>query len=275
MTLGSELREQGRGVAGALIVLGVSFAYTIETWWLAAEISTTRLVGFVIFGLAFVLPVTRAVGFREEDESATDVTGRTSPLYVEFAEVVFQGLFAGYGLLFLLGVLDLNVPPAVFVKTGLIQVVPLAFGAALANELLSGEQEEVPEAPFPRSIGVFAIGAIFFAAPVAPTEEVQILAVRSGWVRIGTLLVVTLLVTYLILYELEFRGQSLRLAGRSRLWQVGQTCLVYTIGLVVGVSLLLVLGDTGSDPVTVWVQKSVVLGFPSAVGASAARVVIA
>ena len=38
MSVVSEIREQGRGMAGALLVLGISFAYTIETWWLAVEI---------------------------------------------------------------------------------------------------------------------------------------------------------------------------------------------------------------------------------------------
>lgn len=273
MSVVAELREQGRGVAGALLVLGISFTYTIETWWLAAEISTVHLVGFVAVGLALVLPVTRSVGFRDEDSRDTDSSER-SPVWVEFAEVVFQSLFAGYGMLFLLGIIDLGTPQLMMIKIGLVQVVPLAFGAALANELLSGEQEG-PEASFPHSLGIFALGAVFFAAPIAPTEEVVILAVHAGWLRLGTLLLVTLFVTYLMLYELEFRGQSNRLRGRSRWRQLGQTCMVYTVGLTVAVGLLLMIGNVDGDPVSILIQKSIVLGFPTAVGASGARVVIA
>lgn len=273
MSVLAELREQGRGVAGALLVLGVSFAYTIEAWHLAVEISTVHLVGFVVVGLALVVPVTRAVGFREEDTDDPDAPGR-SPVWVEFAEVVFQGLFAGYGMLFLLGILELRLPLSTIIRTGLIQVVPLAFGAALANELLSGDHDEIPEVSFPQSLGVFATGAVFLAAPIAPTDEVGILAIETGWVRLGAVLVVTLLMTYLVLYQLEFRGQSARLNDASGWWQLGQACMVYAVGLAVAVGLLLAIGDAAGDPFPIWVQKSILLGFPAAVGTSAARVVV-
>jgi putative integral membrane protein (TIGR02587 family) len=273
MSVFAELREQGRGVAGALLVLGVSFAYTIEVWHLAVEISTVHLVGFVVVGLALVVPVTRAVGFREGDGEGPGTPDR-SPVWVEFAEVVFQGLFAGYGMLLLLGVLDLRLPVSTVVRAGLVQVVPLAFGAALANELLSGEQDEIPEASFPRSLGVFATGAVFLAAPIAPTEEVGVLALEAGWLRLGAVLLVSLLMTYLVLYELEFRGQSARLNDGSWWWQLGQACMVYAVGLAVAVGLLLAIGDVNGDPFPIWVQKSIVLGFPAAVGTSAARVVV-
>jgi putative integral membrane protein (TIGR02587 family) len=273
MNVFDELREQGRGVAGALLVLGVSFAYTMEVWWLAAEISAVRLVGFAVVGLALVVPVTRGVGFRTEGGDAGSAT--RSPLWVEFAEVVLQGLFAGYAMLLLLGVIDLDSPPLLAVKTGLLLVVPLAFGAALANELLSGEQEEMPEASFPVNLGVFTVGAVFIAAPIAPTDELAVLAARSGWVNAGAILLATLTLTHLMLYELDFRGQADRLQGRSRWRQLGQACLVYALALVVAVGLLLALGDTGGDPLPTWVQKSVVLSLPTGIGASAARVVIA
>jgi len=93
-------------------------------------------------------------------------------VYVEVAEVVFQGFLVAFAALALLGVLDLTDPLPVVVRTILVQVVPLAFGASLANELLSGDQEEISEASFPASLGVFALGAVFFAAPIAPTNEV-------------------------------------------------------------------------------------------------------
>ena len=42
-------------MAGALLVLGISFAYTIETWWLAVEISPAHLVGFVVVFAPWVM----------------------------------------------------------------------------------------------------------------------------------------------------------------------------------------------------------------------------
>jgi len=253
-------------MAGALLVLGVSFAYTIETWWLAVEVSATRLVAFVAVGLTIVVPLTRAVGFRDDDDR--------SPTYVEAAEVVFQSFFVAFVTLSLLGMLDFGGPAPVLVRTVLVQVVPLAFGAALANEFLSGEQEEISEASFPTSLGVFALGAVFLAAPIAPTEEVAVLAARASWLRIAAILLVSLLVTYLVLYELQFRGQSDRTEQLSQHRQFGQTFLLYAVGLFVAAGLLLAFGHTGDSPLATVVRQTIVLGFPAAVGASAARVVL-
>lgn len=280
MELGAELREQGRGMAGALLVLGISFAYTVETWRLAVDIPVAHLIGFVVAGLAMVVLITRSVGFRSEEGAeagGTDTGLRRnggSPLWVESAEIVFQSLFIGYSTLALLGVIDLRTPVPVVVRIGLIQVVPLAVGAALANELLSGDQEEIPEAGFPQNLGVFALGAIFFAAPIAPTGEIGLIAAQIDWTRVGVLLVVTLSVAYLMLYELEFRGQSRRLQGRSRWRRVGQTSIVTSVGLLVAFGLLIAIGGIESEPVATWARRTVVLAFPATVGASGARVVL-
>jgi len=85
---------------------------------------------------------------------------------------------------------------------------------------------------------------------------------------------VTLIVTYLMLYELEFRGQSRRLQGRSHWRQAGQSCVVYAVGLLVALWLLIALGGIESEPFATWVRRTVVLAFPAAIGASGARVVL-
>lgn len=270
MSAVGEVREQGRGVAGALLVLGVALTYTMEAWWLGLQVPAVHLVAYVGVGLALALLVTRTVGFRDEED---DEAGH-SPFWVEFLEVVFQSLLAGYGLLFLLGIVSLSDPASLVVRTGLVHVVPLAFGASLANELLGGDQTDVAERAFPGNLAVFAIGAVFVAAPIAPTGEVDVLAARAGWLRLAAVLVVTLLVAYGILYELEFRGQSRRLEGRSRAWLLAQSCLVYAVAVLVGLALLLATNDLANDPVSTWIQQTIVLAFPASIGAGGARVVI-
>lgn len=67
------LRTQGRGVTGALLVVGVATLYTMETWWIARVLPTTHLLAYALGGLAVVFLPTREVGFREDDD------GRSSP----------------------------------------------------------------------------------------------------------------------------------------------------------------------------------------------------
>lgn len=270
MSAVGELREQGRGVVGALLVLGVALTYTMEAWWIGVQVSTLHLLAYVVLGLTLALAATRTVGFRDEDD---DEVGR-SPFWVEFAEVVFQSLLAGYGMLFLLGVVTLDDPLSFVVRIGLITVVPLAFGASLANELLGDDQTDLPERAFPGNLAVFAIGAVFVAGPIAPTDEIDLLAARAGWLRLAAVLAATLLVTYVTLYTLEFRGQSRRLEGRSRSLLVGQTCLVYALAVLVGFGLLWATNDLTADPLSTWVQQTIVVAFPASIGAGGARVVI-
>jgi uncharacterized membrane protein len=173
-----ELFEQGREMAGALIVLGVSFMYTNEAWRLAMQLPAVELVAFVVVGLVLVVPVVRSVGFRSADAEGE---GRDrTPLWIRFGELLFQSLVITFVTLFLLGVVTLDQSLGRVARTVLVFVVPLAFGAALANELLSGDQDEFSESGFPRSLGVFALGTIFFTAPIAPTEEVTSIAGGLG-----------------------------------------------------------------------------------------------
>ncbi|WP_255196187.1 DUF2391 family protein [Halorarius litoreus] len=238
---------------------------------LAGEAPTGHLVAFLVVGLGLVIPIIRSVGFRDEEQDASS----RSSMWVEFAEVVFQSYVAGYGVLLLLGIVGPGTPTSVVVRAGLLQVVPLAFGAGLANGVLSGGQDELSARNFPHNLGIFTLGAVFFAAPIAPTDEVDLIAAGSRWVRIGVILLITLVVVYLVLYELEFRGQAGRLHGLSPWQQVEQTCVVYAVALLVGAGLLVVLGGSGSLQFDTVVRQTIVLAFPTAIGASAAQVVLA
>lgn len=66
------MREQGRGMAGALLVLGISFAYTIETWWLAVETSAIHLIGFIAWQAAMTSEVADPVATIETVETRED-----------------------------------------------------------------------------------------------------------------------------------------------------------------------------------------------------------
>lgn len=275
--LATELREQGRGVVGALLVVGLSAMFTVETWWAGWQLPGLHLVAYAVVGLAVVLVVTRNVGFRSAD-GGEQPAGRRGPwpeVVTDFFEVVVQSFVAAYGYFLLFGVIEPTESATVVARLGLVQVVPLGFGASLANQVLSGDGGGATPGSFAGALAVFALGATFLAAPIAPTEEVEILAANAGWLRLGAVVVVTLGVTYLTLYELEFRGQQQRLEGVGRVSRWGQTAVVYAVGCTVAFGLLATFGHFGGQPAVVWVQKTVVLGLPASVGASAARVVLA
>lgn len=309
----TELREQGRGVVGALLVVGVSTLYTVETWWAGWQLSSLHIVAYAVVGLAVVLAITRNVGFRDESgggqsgsgsgqsaggqsssaqrgagegtsdggggqESSTDeqVQGRQGSwwaIVTDFFEILVQSFVAAYVFFLLFGLIELREPVSVVARLGLVQVVPLGFGASLANQVLTGS--EGGQAPsFTTGLAVAALGATFIATPIASTGEVVILAADAGWLRLAAVVVATLVVTKLMLYELEFRGQKHRIEGVGRMSQWAETAVVYAVATTVSFGLLAMFGQLEGWNLLVWVQKTVVLVFPASIGGSAARVVL-
>ncbi|MFC4450664.1 DUF2391 family protein [Halorussus aquaticus] len=269
-----ELREQGRAIVGALLVVGTTFMYTMETWWWGWVLPTTHLLVYAVVGLGVVLAITRKVSFRRTDatggEGAKEAIRRT---VTDFAELVLQSFTAAYIVLFVFGVVELGDSLIVIARLGLVEVVPLGFGAALANEVLQGD-ERATRRSVTTTVAIYSIGAVFIAGGISPTQEIELIAAYMEWEHAAVLVLLSLLVSYLMLYELGLQGERNRLQQRTKVWQVGQAFLVYAVSLVVGTGLLAAFGHFRDAPLSVMVQLIVVVSFVSSIGASAAEVVI-
>lgn len=273
------LRNQVRGITGALVVSGLTVLLTMETWWLAWERPASHLLAYAVVGLLVVLLVTRSIGFRIETEGGDGPQYDPVRLGTDFAELVLQSVVAALVVLVVYGVVDAGTPVHVAARMVLLQVVPLGFGAALSNRLLveaeDRDQDSAAEHTLPENVAVFAVGAVFFSVPLGANVEMNVLAGTAGWPRLGAILLLSLLTVYLILYELEFRGQSGRVVDRpwAPVLHGGQACVVYAVGLSVSALLLSGYGYF-SYSLHVDVQQLVVLSFPTSVGGAAARVIL-
>ncbi len=311
MDLGAVRREfvdQGRGVTGALLVIGTSMLYTMEMTWLGRRLPPAVLLSYTVVGMGLVLVATKYVGFRASEDWETD---RSTASYVtDFTELLMQSFLTAYAVLFLFGFVGIDDPPLVVVRLGLIFVVPLAFGASIANQLLgtqdgggnggsdggggsgdgrggggnSGESGgsashgsgdgATRNRSFARDLVIYTAGAVFISAAFAPTEEIPLIATTAGWPRLFATVVASVLVAHLILFELEFRGHEHRVGRESERQQWGTTFTLYFISVVVAVLLLAAFGQVPADRFAVVVQEVIVLAFPASIGASGATVVL-
>lgn len=267
------LRDQIRGITGALLVIGIPFHYTMETWWLGWTLPLHYLLGYALVGLALVVLITRHVGFHSEDDQ-----GEQRPRWyvaADFAEILVQSFIASYTMLLLIGIIDIGSSLDQVVRLGLIEIVPLGFGAALANQLFkSHDEEEIEhEGDFPRNLAIFALGSLFVSASIAPTQEMELIAAHMDWPRYFLLIAVTLGLVYLILYEVEFRGHHARVQKEKR-FQIGTVFLVYVVGITVSFFLLLGFGHFIGATTALVYQETIVLAFPASIGSAAAEVVI-
>jgi putative integral membrane protein (TIGR02587 family) len=269
-----EFRSQIRGITGALLVVGLTFHYTMETWWLAWILPLPYIVGFAFVGLTLVILVTRSIGFHKGEGQ----TGRSSQwrhAVIDFPQILLQSFIASYVILLLLGIIDLTSSLNLAVRLGLLEVVPLGFGAAMANDLLGSTDGEAAneETRFPKNLAVFTIGALFISSTIAPTQEMELIAVHMDWLRLLLLIVFTLVLIYLVLYELEFQGQQARIKQEWR-FQVGTVFIVYLVGATVAFFLLLGFGHFIDATFALVYQETVILAFPASLGAAAAEVLI-
>lgn len=155
-----ELREQARGVVGALLVVGVSMTFTMETWWHGWQLSAEVLLAYALVGLGIVMAVVRAIGFRETEEDGTDPGAWT--VVTDFTQLLLQSFVTAYLVLLLLGIVEFGTSVSSAVRLGLVLVVPLAFGAATANELLASTDAEADDGTvaFPGYLATFTLGAL-------------------------------------------------------------------------------------------------------------------
>jgi putative integral membrane protein (TIGR02587 family) len=268
-----ELREQGRGFVGALLAVGMTFLYTMESWQLGKTLSMSHLLIYAILGVGGIVVLTHAVGFRQEDRIVSSDSPTGFALVVESAEILFQSLLAAYVGLFLLGIININDSIDTVVRLGLIEVVPLGFGAALANQFVMDDEGDDYEDYLPRNIAVFTIGALFIASTIAPTQEIEVIAAQTGWIRTLTIALLSVFLTYFTLFELEFRGQQGRI-DRSRSAQMGTALTAYAVGVIVSIGLLAAYGHFIGTNFSVMVQKTILLSFPASLGASGAEVIL-
>ncbi|NEU55295.1 DUF2391 family protein [Halorussus sp. MSC15.2] len=268
-----ELREQGRAIVGALLVVGTTFLYTMETWWWGRVLPTPHLLVYAVVGLGVILAITRRVSFRRDAQGDGGTKNAIRTTVTDFAELVLQSFTATYIVLFVFGVIELGDSLIVIARLGLIEVVPLGFGAALANEVLQGDKQATRRS-VTTTVAIYSVGAVFIAGGISPTQEMELIAAYMEWEHTAVLVLLSLLVSYLMLYELGFQGEGSRLQQRAKVWQVGQAFVVYAVSMVVGTGLLAAFGHFRDAPPSVMVQLIVIISFVSSIGASAAEVVI-
>lgn len=266
-----ELLAVARSLVGALL-LGVPLLYTMETWWLGWRLPAWLMLAYSLGGLAFISLVAHVSGYRRRER-------HDEPPFLRelraFARLFATSLVAGVLVLLLLGIPEDGAGAADLLRLTLLQIVPLGLGASLTNLLLEGAEEDDEDVGFLKEAGTFAAGALFFALPIAPTEEMELIAAHAGPGRIALLIVTSLVLTYLTLYVLRFRGHRGRLAGAaSALEQAGETAAGYAIAFLVAAGLLAGFGHFLDVTLSEAVQETAALAFVGCLGGAAGRVVI-
>jgi putative integral membrane protein (TIGR02587 family) len=117
-------------------------------------------------------------------------------------------------------------------------------------------------------------GAVLFAANVAPTEEIVMIAVEVTVGRLIGLVVFSLALAALVLYYSEFAGarQHVRF-DRHHDVLIGSV-ITYAVALVASSLILWFFGRFDGHTPILCLAQAVVLGVPATLGASAGRLLL-
>lgn len=258
-------RGLARAAAGALI-FSFPLLMTMEMWELGFHMDRLRLALFLGVTACVVLGLSHFAGFRDTRSLTDDALDALAALLV--------GGVVATGLLALLGLLTLHTAVREAIGMIAVQAAPASIGAVLANKQLqaraSGHSKE-DKAGYLGQLFLMASGALFFAFNVAPTEEMILIGFRMTPWHALALIGVSLLTIHALVFSVGFAGQEEH--ESQGLAFLHYSLAGYGIALLVSVYILWTFGrlDGGLSDAA---RAVVVLGFPAAIGAAAARLVV-
>jgi putative integral membrane protein (TIGR02587 family) len=263
------LVELARGFAGGLL-FALPMLMTMELWQLGFYMDPLRLALLLFLTLPLLVGLSRYGGMRQTTRLREDV----ADAFIAFAIAVV----ASAALLCMLGLAGSGMPWREVVGKVAIQAVPASIGAILArNQMKEADADENlrdGRAPFLGELFLMAVGALFLSLNIAPTEEVILISYKvSDWQKL-LIVLVSLSLMHGFVHSIKFRGSEP--TGGAPFLSVFARFTVsgYAIVLLTCLYVLWTFGRTEGASINDIVGIVVVLGFPGALGAAAARLVL-
>lgn len=266
--------------AAAGLLFGTPLLFTMEVWWTGTHTEPATMLAVLAATAVPVLVLNRTQGFRPEPDL------RWRDAAVDTVETLAVAFVLTFAVLVLLAEVDGDTPGQVVLGKLVYESVAFAVGIGVAQHFLRGGRlgDEDDERPARKErsganatladLGATAIGAIFVALNIAPTDEVPMLAAAMDPPRLVALVAASLLASYAIVFEGGFAKQDQR-RRQPGLFQhpVTETAASYIVALGMAL-LMLALFQRVDGPWSTTLGFVVVLGFPAAVGGAAGRLAV-
>ncbi len=258
-----------RAFGGALI-FSLPILMTMETWSLGFIMDRFRLAVLMLALLPALVGLAYYSGFEE-------TTRLRDAVLDAFAALAITAVMAAL-ILLLFGVLDARADLNTWIGKVALQAVPGSIGALLAHSQFGTPSDEERKRRESGAFGEYffmAAGALFLAASIAPTDEILVIArLMSPWQSI-LLALVSLALMHIFVYVAGFRGQHDAPPERSLVAIfVKFTVNGYVLAFATSTFVCWSFGRLDGLAQAEALQVAVVLGFPAAIGAAAARLVL-
>jgi len=265
LTLSHPRLQVVRGFAGA-VLFSFPMLMTMEMWSVGVSIEPARLMLFVTVHLILLVGM---ASYARHDEAL--VTRRDM---VDAFAAYGVGVLAATTVLLLFGVVEPGMSADSITRTIGIQAAPAGFGAMVAHLEIDEPAARIgPGHPhgLASSAFIMAVGALYLCSSLASTEEMMLIAHKmSVWQIAGLMVFSTVMMQLFDEYAIE---EDLGGAAGQSAWSVSlaMTCIGYTIALSISFYILWTFGRTEGLTFAQLLKEMIVLGFPAALGAGAAR----
>ncbi len=265
-----------RGAAGALI-FGLPMLMTMELWFIGFYMERYRLVILLLANIPLLVVLAHRIGF---EETFTWLQAFRDAMTAYALAIVMSA-----SVLVLLGIVKVGMPPSDILGMIAIQSVPASIGALLGRSQLGGQQEENAQeddeekgeltTSYGRELFLMAIGALFLSLNVAPTEEIILISYKmTAWHAIAAV-VLSILIMHGFVYAVAFRGAHQVSKGVPP-WHafVRYTVPGYVVAVSISLYVLWTFGRLDEAASIQILMSAIVLSFPGAIGAAAARLIL-
>jgi len=256
---------------GGAIIFSLPMLMTMEMWALGSSLDPVRLALFVVTMIPLLVGLSHFGGF----EPTFDWIDDTVDAFVALA----VGFVTSAAVLALFDEIGPEMSRGELLGKIALQAVPGSIGALLAEGQLGQRdaqaESELTHAGYWGELFLMAVGALFLALNVAPTEEMVLLAYKmSAWHALG-LVLLSLTIMHAFVYAVGFRGQADVAVGtpRGSLF-LRYTLVGYVVALAMSLGMLWVFGRTDATGAQHVLMAAIVLAFPGAIGAATARLII-
>lgn len=275
-TIVQSLREYARGIAGGLM-FSLPLIYTMEVWWTGFLAGPGRLLGYSAATFVLLLGYNHYAGMHKDSS--------WSEVLIDSVEELGIGLLVAAALLFLIGRIssEMHLDEVIgkIVIEGMTVAIGISVGTAqlgLQGDEKDGKDQQKSSAPnevrFGGQIIIAFCGATLFAANIAPTEEVVAIATGCSTPHLFGLIFLSLGLTALILYYIEFSGSQTFVRRNGLTSVVIGTATSYAVALLTSAGVLWFFGRFDQIGLITALSQTIVLGLAATLGASAGRLLV-
>ncbi|MGJ5632731.1 TIGR02587 family membrane protein [Nostoc sp. CALU 1950] len=281
----SEINDIIRGACGGFL-FGIPLLYTMEVWWIGSLAKPQLMMMAIALMFVVVYLLNQIEGFRKRR-----YTGLAHQAAMDTVEAIAIGLACSTFVLLLLRELTPETSLRESLGKIIFESVPFALGVALANQLLGDIENSNGERQATNSttkktgdelnatfadLGATLIGATVIAFNIAPTDEISMLAAATSPAWELAMIAASLLISYGIVFQAGFSDQQKRRQQKGIFQRPSsETIMSYLVSLLAGAFMLWFFQKlTFSDPWTMWLDHTLILGLPATIGGAAGRLAI-